>query len=69
MNIQFITNEHGARQSVIMPYIDWLKINKLLANESVVLLLEEIEKGLKQVKLIKEGKLPKKTFKQLLNEK
>ena len=69
MNIQFITNEHGDRQSVIMPYIDWLKIDKLLANESVVLLLEEIEKGLKQVKLIKEGKLPKKTFKQLLNEK
>jgi len=69
MNIQFITNEQGDRQSVIMPYIDWLKIDKLLANESVVLLLEEIEKGLKQVKLIKEGKLPKKTFKQLLNEK
>jgi len=69
MNIQFITNEKGVKQSVIMPYIDWLKINKLLANESVILLLEEIEKGLKQVKQIKEGKLPKKTFKQLQNEK
>ena len=69
MNVQFITDKNGARQSVIMPYIDWLKINKLLENESVVLLLEDIEKGLKQVKLIKEGKLPKKTFKQLLNEK
>ena len=69
MNIQFVTNERGDRQSVIMPYIDWLKINELLSNKGTVLLLEEIEKGLKQVKQIKEGKLPKKTFKQLLNEK
>ena len=69
MNIQFVTNERGDRQSVIMPYIDWLKINELLSNKGTVILLEEIEKGLKQVKQIKEGKLPKKTFKQLLNEK
>ncbi len=65
MNIQYVTNEKGKKQSVILPYTDWLKIDKLLNNN----LFQEITAGLNQVKKIRDGKLPKKTFKQLVNEK
>ena len=69
MNIQYITDSKGTKNSVILPYIEWLKIIKVLKKDSNNQLLEEITVGLKQVKQIRSGKLPKKTFNQLLNEK
>jgi len=69
MNIQYITDLKGTKKSVILPYTEWLKINKVLKKDSNNQLLEEITVGLKQVKQIRSGKLPKKTFNQLLNEK
>ena len=69
MNIQYITDEKGKKQSVIVSYTDWLKIDKVFRKERNSNLLEEIAMGLGQVKQIRSGKLPKKTFKQLLNEK
>ena len=69
MNIQYITDSKGIKNSVILPYNEWLNIIKVLKKDSNNQLLEEITVGLKQVKQIRSGKLPKKTFNQLLNEK
>ena len=42
-------------------------IIKESAKEKSLSLMEEIEESLKQVKLIREGKLPKRTMREVLN--
>jgi len=66
LNIQYIVDEKGNKKSVIMSYTEWLKIDELLKKKNDNNLLKEIATGLKQVKQIREGKLPKNTFEQLL---
>ena len=88
MELQFITDFSGTKQSVIVPFLYWQQIEKELnelreiyrktkspkieikesEEETKDTLFEQIESGLKQVKAIRDGKLPKKTFKELLNE-
>ncbi len=88
MELKFITNEAGVKQSVVLPFSYWQQIENELKELRTLLqksslkqadtttlkktdeksVFEQIETGLKQVKEIQDGKLQKKTFKQLLNE-
>ncbi len=81
MELQYVTNFSGTKHSVIIPFLHWKKIEKelkelrefykekkLQKKNDENLLFEEIEFALGEVKKIRDGKLPKKTFEEFLNE-
>lgn len=77
MNIQYLINNNGKTTAVMLPIKEWRAIQKQLNNAldeeeykepTKEEILENIRQGLKEVKLIEEGKLEATPLKDFLNE-
>jgi len=76
MNVQYLINSKGKKTAVVLPIKDWLAIEKRLdgfededyKEPTKSEILEGIRQGLREVKLIEEGKLKATPLKDFLNE-
>lgn len=77
MNLQYIADNNGNTISVVVPIRDWEKIRKKFQRIDEEFDFEEpskdeikrnIRRGLKELKLITEGKLQTRPAKEFLNE-
>jgi len=78
MSIQYLINNKGKTTAVMLPIKEWQTIQKQLNNAldeeeeykepTKEEILENIRQGLKEVKLIEEGKLEATPLKDFLNE-
>lgn len=72
MNLQYITDQKGNTNAVMMPLSDWKKIEKDLEELERLKDKKAFFNGLKEafmeVKLIKEGKKKPNSFEDLMNE-
>lgn len=78
MNIQYLINNKGKTIAVMLPIKEWQTIQKQLNNAldeeeeykepTKEEILENIRQGLKEVKLIEEGKLKSRPAKDFINE-
>lgn len=74
MSVQYITDQQGKKQSVIISYEAWMALKELLNTDLQTVsqnsndILNELITALKQVQLIRQGKLPRKTLQELLDE-
>jgi hypothetical protein len=65
MNIQFVSNEHGAITAVQIPIKEWKKIESKLAAFNIS---ESIKAGYSEMLQIESGRLDEKTVEQFLSE-
>ena len=72
MNLQYITDNHGRKNGVMLSLSDWDKIQKDLEELKTLRDKKSFFAGLKdafsEVKLIKEGEKKANSFDDLLNE-
>ena len=77
MSIQYLINNKGKTTAVMLPIKEWQTIQKQLNNAldeeeykelTKEEILENIRQGLKEVKLIEEGKLKSRPAKDFINE-
>ena len=69
LSIQFVTDEAGNKQAVLIPIKEWEKLQKEIQGLLEYRALRDtISTALLQVQSIKAGKLPKTTLSSFLNE-
>ena len=77
MNLQYISDQNGNTVSVVIPIQDWEVLKKKYqdieaeldyAETSKEEVKENIRRGLRELKLIEEGKLKTRPAKEFLNE-
>jgi len=61
--------ENTKQGKALAEYVKTLPFVEILEDETETELLKQIEQGLKDVKRIKEGQLPQRTVKQMINDK
>ena len=67
--IQYVTDEAGNKQAVVIPFDEWQKLLKELAELSELRAFKEnLNAAFKEVEKIKEGKSPRITLSEFLNE-
>lgn len=68
-NIQYVNDSNGKLQSVLLPAKEWKKIlNKLETSEQQLRVKNDFVAALKEVELMENGKMKKRTFNHLLDE-
>lgn len=69
MSIQFVTDEAGNKQAVLIPIKDWLRLQEELQmlRESQAL-RGSLFQGFVQMKQIKNGQMPKTSLRSFLND-
>ncbi|MCH8318865.1 MAG: hypothetical protein IIA88_10310 [Bacteroidetes bacterium] len=65
MNLQYISDDKGEKNAVIIPMKQWKIIEKKLGKQSII---DDLKEAFEEVKLIREGKIKPQSLKQLLNE-
>lgn len=69
LHIQYITDEKGSQQAVIIPQKEWISFEKEFYKLKKKLdILLGIEKAMKEVRLIQTGKKKGKSLKAFLDE-
>jgi len=68
MTVQYLTDTKGKKTGVVLGIKDWERIQKKLNAESEHPVLKGIKQGLKEVEMIKKGKLKAKSLKDFLDE-
>ena len=68
MTVQYLTDTKGKKTGVVLGIKDWERIQKKLNAESEHPVLKGIKQGLKEVEIIKKGKLKAKSLKDFLDE-
>lgn len=72
MNLQFITDEKGYKNAVQLPLSEWERIQKDLQElqrlRNKKLFLMELAEAVKELNLIKQGKLKARNVEDLINE-
>ncbi len=67
--LQYVTDEAGNKQAVVIPFEEWQKILQELAQLSEIRAFKEsLKTAFKEVEEIKQGKLPRITLTEFLNE-
>ncbi|WP_425390165.1 hypothetical protein [Ekhidna sp.] len=67
--VQYLQDEKGKRTAVQIPIKEWEALQKKLRHDKEYSELKEsLTQAFKEVKLMQEGKLPKKTLDEFLNE-
>jgi len=65
MNVQFLSNEKGKKTGVLVTIKDWKDIQKKLEREKF---FASLCKSVDEMKLMREGKLPKPDISELFND-
>jgi len=65
MNVQFLSNEKGKKTGVLVTIEDWKDIQKKLEREKF---FASLCKSVDEMKLMREGKLPKPDISELFND-
>ncbi|MCE6987876.1 hypothetical protein [Dyadobacter sp. CY323] len=65
MNLQFLSNEKGKKTAVIIPIEDWKEIQARLKKETHA---DSLRQSIKELKLMKSGKLPEPDINELFND-
>ncbi len=69
MHLQYITNEKGVHQAVVIPNKEWIAFQEEYNKIKMKLqIMTGIENALKEVELIKNGKKKGKSLKSFLDE-
>lgn len=72
MNLQFVTDNSGHKNAVLVPFRTWEKIQKDLKElehlRDKKTFLSELQEAIEEVKLAKEGKIKLQSAKDFLNE-
>ena len=65
MNLQYISDDKGEKNAVIIPMKQWEIIEKKLGKQAII---DDLKEAFEEVKLIRAGKIKPQSLKQLLNE-
>nr|WP_295922489.1 hypothetical protein [uncultured Dyadobacter sp.] len=65
MNVQFLSNEKGKRTAVVIPIEEWESIQAQLKKERF---LDSFTQSVKELSLMREGKLPEPDVNELFND-
>jgi len=72
MKLQYITDDFGHKNAVLLSMTDWSKIQKdieeLRKLRNKKLFLAELSEAIEDMKLVKQGKLEARNAEELLNE-
>lgn len=69
ISIQFVTDEGGNKQAVLIPINDWLKLEKELQTlQEYQLRKGSLFQAFVQMKQIKNGEIPKTSLRSFLND-
>ena len=65
MNVQYLSNEKGKKTAVLVPLEEWEDMQSQLKKGRF---LESFTSALKELKMIRDGKLPKPDINDLFND-
>lgn len=69
IHLQYVTDEEGKKQAVVIPFHEWQNIlQELVEFRELRTIKKRLKAAFKQVEEIKQGKSPRVTLNEFLNE-